>query len=62
MSWLKPHPERYKLGNQLNSGKVKNFERFGIQSFVPVNQIISRCAHGMMDHNGDSLLVVIPLV
>ena len=62
VSWLKPHSERYKIGKPAELWQSEKYEQFGIQSFVPLTQIISRCAHGIMHHNGENLLVVIPLV
>ena len=57
-----PHPQRYTIGKPAELWKSEHYEKFGIHSFLPLNQIISRCAHGIMHQNGENLLVVIPLM
>ena len=62
VSWLTPHPQRYSIGKPAELWKREHYEKFGLHSFLPLNQVISRCAHGIMDYNNENLLVVIPLI
>ena len=61
VSWMKPHEHRYHIGKPAELWKDQH-EIFGIHSFLPLDIIICRCAHGMMDHNGENLRVIIPLL
>ena len=61
VSWMKPHHHRYYMGKPPELWK-QQFEAFGIHSFMPLDIMICRCAHGMIHHNGENLRVVIPLL
>ena len=61
VSWMKPHQHRHYLGKPAELWK-EQFEVFGIYSFIPLDIIICRCAHGIMCHNSENLRVVIPLL
>lgn len=62
VSWFFPHPDRNAFGKPVELWCSRQFEPSGIHSFVPINNIISRCAHGTKFYNDESLLVVVPLV
>ena len=63
VSWLFPHPKRYHLGKpaELWCSIASLSESFGIHSFVPLDLLLSRCAHGPFTLDNESLLVVVPL-
>ena len=62
VSWFEPHPLRYKIGKPAELWCRTLFESFGIHSFVPLNLLLSRCAHGPYHINSESLMVVVPLI
>ena len=62
VSWLFPHPHRYFLGKPAELWCNGMYETFGLHSFVQLEDIICRCAHGVILHDEENLLVVIPLV
>jgi len=62
ISWSIPHSQRYSIGKPAELWKSEHNERFGLHSFLPLNQVISRCAHGILHYNDENLLVVIPLI
>lgn len=62
VSWLFPHPDRYTIGKPAQLWCRRKFEQVGIHSFVPLQQLLCRCAHGMVVHNDENLSVIIPLV
>lgn len=62
VSWFFPHPSRYIIGKPAELWCSTFFEAFGMHSYVPLDHLLSRCAHGPFTFNGESLLVVVPLV
>ena len=62
VSWMYPHSERYTIGKPVELWCRRKYEAFGIHSFVPLDSILCRCAHGMIVHNEENLCVAIPLV
>ena len=62
VSWFAPHPCRYKIGKPAELWCRTLSETFGMHSFVPLDLLLTRCAHGPYNVNSESLLVVIPLV
>jgi hypothetical protein len=62
VSWMYPHSERYTIGKPVELWCRRKYEAFGTHSFIPLDSIVCRCAHGMIVHKEDNLCVVIPLV
>jgi hypothetical protein len=62
VSWLFPHSDRYTMGKPTELWCRRKFEQDGIHSFVPLEYLLCRCAHGMVVHNNENLTVIIPLV
>ena len=62
VSWMFPHPSRYAIGKPAELLCRRKFESTGIHSFIPIDTLLCRCAHGMMVYNDQNVLVVIPLV
>ena len=62
VSWMFPHPDRYTMGKPAELWCRRKFEQVGIHSFVPLQQLVCRCAHGMVVHNDENLSVIVPLV
>ena len=46
VSWFYPHPDRCILGKPAQLWCSNMFESFSIYSFLPLNHLICRCAHG----------------
>ena len=61
VSWMKPHQHRHYIGKPAELWK-EWFEVFGIYSFIPLDTIICRCAHGTIHINSEKLRMVIPLL
>ena len=61
VSWMKPHQHRYNIGKPVELWQDR-FEIFGVHSFIPLDIIICRCAHGIVQHNDENLRIVIPLL
>lgn len=62
VSWLFPHPQRYRLGKPAQLWCNNMYESFGLHSFVQLNSILCRCANGIRLHDEENVLVVVPLV
>lgn len=62
VSWMFPHPHRYAIGKPAQLWCRRKYESFGIHSFVLLDTLLCRCAHGMMVFDEENLSVVIPLV
>ena len=62
VSWMFPHQHRYVIGKPAELWCRRKYESSGIHSFVPLENIKCRCAHGMMVYNEENLCVIIPLV
>ena len=62
VSWFSPHPDRHAFGKPVELWCASLFESFGLQSFVPITNIASRCAHGFKKWHDEQLLVVVPLI
>lgn len=62
VSWFYPHPDRDALGKPVELWCLRQFEPFGLHSFVPVHNIVCHCAHGLKKFNDEELLLVVPLV
>ena len=55
VAWFYPHPEQNALGKPAEFWCSRQYESFGIHSFVPI-------VHGIIDYKHEPLLVVVPLV
>ena len=62
VSWFFPHPQRFSLGKPAELWSNSMFESYGTCSFLPIRNIICRCAHGVKLYNDEHVLVVVPLV
>ena len=63
VSWFLPHPQRHTMGAPTELWCQSIFEPVGYScSFVPLKNIVCRCAHGTKLHQHEHLLVVVPLV
>lgn len=62
VSWFYPCMERHDLGKPVQLWRSTDFESFGIHSFVPIDHIVSRCAHSTRIHRNKRLMLVVPLV
>lgn len=62
VSWFFPHPERCTLGKPVQLWCSNMFESCGTHSFLPLDHLICRCAHGIKIFNDEPLLLVVPLV
>ena len=64
VSWFFPHPQRYVLGKPAQVWCVNMFESFGIHSYIPIDHLLCRCAHGSktISDIDETILVVVPLV
>ena len=60
-SWFFPHPARYALGKPAEIWCNSVYESSGMHSFIPLDKIVCRCAHGVRVHNNERVKVVIPL-
>jgi len=60
--WLLPHPSRYAIGKPAELWYNGLHECHGVYSYLPVNQLICRCAHGLMNYNSETLRVVVPII
>jgi len=60
--WLLPHPYRYSIGKPAELWHNGLYECNGSHSFLPVNQLNFRCAHGLMDYNHETFRVVVPII
>ena len=61
VSWFYLHPDRYALGKPAELWYRSLYEAFGLHSFVPIDHLLCRCAHGVKRYCDEDLLVV-PLV
>ena len=61
VSWLFPHPKRYQLGKPAELWCSNLTECHGIHSFLPLNDVLSRCAYAPFTLDDDTMLVVVPL-
>lgn len=62
VSWLLPHSHRYYLGKPAELWCSGQYEIPDFCSFVPIDNIVSRCAHGRILIEDEELTVVVPLV
>lgn len=60
--WLLPHLQRYSIGKPAELWHNGLYECSGLHSYIPIDHLISRCAHGLMQHHHETLMVVIPIV
>ena len=62
VSWLYPHPKRYKLGKPAELWcSIDLTEPHGMCSYLPFSHILSRCAYAPFSLDDDSMFVVVPL-
>ena len=61
-SWFYPHQDRHAYGKPVELWCRNFFESFGMHSFVPIDHLSCRCAHGTLVYHDENLLAVIPLV
>ena len=61
-SWFYPHSSRYVMGKPAELWYKGLFEAFGMHTYVPLDLLLARCAHGICTVNNESLLVVVPIV
>ena len=57
VSWM----NRHYIGKPAELWRER-FEAFGIHLYVPLHTIICHCAHGIINHDSENLIVVIPLL
>ena len=62
VSWFYPHPHRHALGKPAELWCHSMFESFGLHSFVPIDRLSCRCAHGVKTYCDEPLLAIVPLV
>lgn len=62
VSWFSPHPCRHFIDKPAELWFSTMFESFGMHSYMPLDNLLSRCAHGPFIVNDEALLVVVPLV
>ena len=62
VSWFYPHPDRYACGKPVELWCNNFYESFGLHSFIPLDHLSSRCAHGTKVYHNEKLLFVILLV
>ena len=62
VAWFQQHPDRYAFGKPVELWCPTLFEPFGLHSFVPLDHLHCRCAHGVMKYHDEPLLFVVPLV
>lgn len=60
--WYFPHPEQSAIGKPAQVCCKNMFESFGVHSFLPLPNLICRCAHGTMLVSDEQVLLVVPLV
>ncbi len=60
-SWLSPHPACYDIGKPAEIWCDTAYEPSGSHSFIPIDRIVCRCAHGVRMHNNEKVKVIIPL-
>ena len=60
-SWFFPHPARHNLGKPVEIWCNSVYEASGIHTFIPLNNIVSRCAHSVRMHNGEQVKLIVPL-
>jgi len=60
--WLLPHPHRYSIGKPAELWHNGLYEHNGSHTFLPVEQLTFRCAHGLIDFNHEALRVVVPII
>ena len=61
-TWFFPHPDRNAYGKPVELWCHNFYEPFGMHSFVPVDDLTCRCAHGTFKHHDENVLLVVPLV
>lgn len=62
VTWHLPHSAFSNLGKPAQIWCKSLYEVSGIHSFVPLNLFKSRCIHCSMLHDGENVIVVVPLV
>lgn len=62
VSWFLPHHERYAFGKPVELWYSEKFESAGIHTFLPIDHIVSRCAHGVRVYHDERLVAIVPLV
>lgn len=62
VSWFFPHPDCYAFGKPVELWCSTQYENWGIHSFLPINCLVYRCAHGLKHYKNEQVLVVVPLV
>ena len=62
VSWLFPHPERHAYGKPAELWCNQLYESFGSHSFIPLEGLVCRCAHVIVEHNSEHLSLIVPLV
>ena len=61
--WLLPHPQRYAVGKPAELWHNGLYEHSsGLRNYIPIDHLICCCAHGLMEHNHETLMVVVPIV
>ena len=58
--WLLPHSQRHAIGEPAELWNNGLYECRG--SYIPIDHLLCRCAHGLMQHHHETLMVVIPIV
>ena len=58
--WLLPHSQRHAIGEPAELWNNGLYECRG--SYIPIDHLLCRCAHGLLQHHHETLMVVIPIV
>lgn len=62
VSWFYPLQARHAIGKPAELWCKDMFENFGVHTFVPLSNLVHRCAYGPFLYQSNSALVTIPLV
>ena len=62
VSWYHPHPNQHALGKPAEPWCPNLSEDYGLHSFIPIDNIVCRCAHCLKCVQDELSLVVVPLI
>jgi len=62
VSWFLPHQQRYAMGKPVELWHDRMYECSGVHTFLPIDQLLCRCAHANIVHNHENLMVLVPIV
>lgn len=61
VDWPKPHPNRTRIGRPVEIWCHNLNECFGMHTFLPLDNILCRCATGIKLVDSENVLVIVPL-